>query len=283
MRAFGPHHDTARRRSPGGSVRLAIAIGERIPIAYVRTRLAVVVLMACGLLGICPTRPAFGSDQPGPEWNSIEESADAGWRPVTQTSERAWLPIAAAPPVEPVETLVVSPAPEGETVRSDELSESSAHTVPVGMPRDLFDWPGEGGREEHALANSPLPSAGDLSRIAVGIIVISLLGFVGLWLLKRSRWGGRMRCRPESSLQHIDSILLGPRNTLHLVGVGDRRFLVAVDPRGVSRITVVAEDFPNLEESLIETIDSEGPSDADDGRSPSSLKHRSFLPLARSA
>lgn len=85
--------------------------------------------------------------------------------------------------------------------------------------------------------------SGDFMRLATWTMVVLGVGIGGILLLKKLGVGGRFASGPGTEIQLRGSLMLAPRTGVHLIGIGAQKFLVAVDPRGVSGLTIVPESF----------------------------------------
>jgi flagellar biogenesis protein FliO len=107
-----------------------------------------------------------------------------------------------------------------------------------------------------------LPGAAEIGRLALATCLVVAIGAVGLGAYRHLRWGAAGRRPTQPGLTWHASISLGALNGLHLVSVTDRRFLVAVDARGVSCITPISSAFDELtlsEEDLAAAVCAERP------------------------
>lgn len=95
-----------------------------------------------------------------------------------------------------------------------------------------------------------LPGAGTIGRMATMTGLVVVLGAAALAALRHAQ--GRVRRPVESGLQLHGTISLGARNGLHLVSVQERKFLVAVDARGVSCISPIAGEFAEIVDARLE-------------------------------
>lgn len=240
-----------------------------------------------GLIAAFLATTAMGDDDR--LWRSTGDDSIDGrateWRSVTAVGVSSVVQTTAAtveeadhPTHEPRSARVPDIGPQSQSVR---LSETIAVVEPDESPKTSSAVP-------HIASQIDRPTTADLTRLAGAIFAVTVAAVLGLILLRCSRWGGGLRRTVASSLQLAGTLTLGPRNTLHLVTVEDRRFLVAVDPRGVSSITPVPEPFPDLGDAASETDDS---ADVLPDRAPDAVQRPGRLaallpfpsPVARSA
>jgi flagellar biogenesis protein FliO len=102
----------------------------------------------------------------------------------------------------------------------------------------------DAGRTE---TSSPVPL--DLLQLATWTAVVLGAGIAGILLLKRLGMGGRMASGPAAEIKLRGTLMLAPRTGVHLVSVASQEFLVAIDPRGVSSVTIVPPRFEEDEEA----------------------------------
>jgi flagellar biogenesis protein FliO len=205
--------------------------------APIRTFIA---LLMASLLADASVRANPRSIAPDSVWRTAPASEHSRWVP-TQLHDTA--------KSQPTTTPVDRTAPEAATMTAASKSPPSEKQSPDGKPAaSLATLPARLDISTAAAVGTEAlwPDAGEITRLAVGTVCVAGLAVVALLVLRRTRWGASHATRLQSPLQHGGSIPLGPRNSLHLVTVGQQRFLVAVDPRGVSTIAPVAESFPDL-------------------------------------
>ncbi len=217
------------------------------------------VALLCVAAITLPGRAAVGD-----EWRRVDERDQravslAGQPLLPAPSNRGT--ITAAKEERPLPSVVPDgPAAAGPTAGSA-VSASPARETPTLSARTFPPALSLGG----PAAGEPLaelPGAAEIGRLALATGLVVVIGAVGLGAYRHLRWGAAGRRPTQPGLTWHASISLGARNGLHLVSVTDRRFLVAVDARGVSCITPISSAFDELtlsEEDLAAAVSAERP------------------------
>lgn len=204
----------------------------------VRIFSSIAILLAT--VTMLPVRPAMADD-----WRPVEEHA----RQVASWDGPRSLPVGSSPAT--VATVVEEPPITLEAGSDESVEEpgASASPAPETPPPSSRTSPPRLSLPGPATAGEPLaelPSAAEIGRLALATGLVVVIAAVGLGVYRHLRWGVAGRRLPQSGLTWHASISLGARNGLHLVSVTDRRFLVAVDARGVSCITPISAPFDEL-------------------------------------
>jgi flagellar biogenesis protein FliO len=123
------------------------------------------------------------------------------------------------PQMLPADTTVSQPAAPPESAQKNEL----AYTPPA--------WP-----------EAPDPKA-MITRLVLGTAIV--LGLCAGTLMLSKRWlrGMPVKTSATGPLAVIDSLALGNRCHVHLVGVGKHRVLVGMDASGLKSLVPLSEDF----------------------------------------
>lgn len=181
-------------------------------------------LLLLGWTAFCPAAAPFE------RWPGVA-AAEAGrfqseWRPVSGPATWRTGSPAAAAITATTDLASESPVPVSSQQRSDPAA-----------PRFKLPASASGG------AGIATPVWDDVSHVDLGRLaaatgvtaVLAMTGLVGLrhWRDRRTTSGAR------NSLSLCGTVWLGARNGVHLVGVQDRHYLIAVDARGVSSVTPV--------------------------------------------
>lgn len=178
------------------------------------------------------------------------------WRPVEEGSRHvaAWDGPRSHPPASSLAATPLvgnEPALTPATGSAADVEEpaSSAAPAPETPPPSSRPSPPRLTLPGAGTAGEPLaelPTAAEIGRLALATGVVVVIAAVGLGVYRHLRWGAAGRRPHPAGLTWHASISLGARNGLHLVSVTDRRFLVAVDARGVSCITPISVPFEEL-------------------------------------
>lgn len=75
------------------------------------------------------------------------------------------------------------------------------------------------------------------------LLVFALLFGAAFWLRRQRQAGGGL-APGRRQLQVVESLAIGPQRNLHIVAVGDQRYLIGVTPQAITFLTKIETETP---------------------------------------
>ena len=88
-------------------------------------------------------------------------------------------------------------------------------------------------------------------RMMLSVLFVVVLGIALVYVLKR--FGGRITGLPGKRIRVVETVALGPRRTVHLVEVGDRRLLIGSTNENITMLADVTDALSNLSNRQTDT------------------------------
>lgn len=220
------------------------------------------LLAALIALGACCLAAA---DNPEPAMPATGPATNPSSTPATNP---ATAPAATSPATSPatVPAGQSSTAPAGTTDGATESAGTAgnpATTAPAAAPstpRPPSHW-------DDKVGKSPLPdgasgdTGGVMVRMLATVMVVLVLGGIALVVSRRllPRLGRGLPAGQRKQLRVLESASLGPRRTVHIVQVGNRRLLVGSGEHQVSMLADVSEATGGGFEQALKSQESQQP------------------------
>lgn len=104
---------------------------------------------------------------------------------------------------------------------------------------------GSSGTMDDPLQTSPLYFIGVFAKLAVVLLLIlACSAMFRRWSVPGSKG------RKKSQMQVVETVRLSPKQTLHIVSIGDRQLLIGATDQNVSLLTAVDVDLRPMEEPI---------------------------------
>jgi flagellar biosynthetic protein FliO len=84
----------------------------------------------------------------------------------------------------------------------------------------------------------------------VALIFLIVLSIGAFYVSKRLL--PKLSNRPSKEIRIVETVHLGPRKAVHLIEVGNRRFLIGSTNENIRKLAEVTAGFPDLSESDID-------------------------------
>ncbi len=168
----------------------------------------------------------------------------------------------------PSTTTQATQATQSASAPAESESTSRPITVPASRPTpDSNQVLGQAKKRRGSLWDShKFASDGDrgdvLWQMLAYVVVILVIGGAAIVLTKklRPRIGGR-----SQEVSVLETVYLGPRKAIHLVRVGDQRFLLGGSREKISMLAEVSAAFPDVLKSRLEAGDAAAAEQAETG------------------
>ena len=145
---------------------------------------------------------------------------------------------------------VVRPLPAAQTTSGTVQSDGS-QSAPAGQTDSLFAKDSDfGGRATYGLGRWEL-----FIRTMLAVVFLIVLGAAGFYVSKRLL--PKLANRPSKEIRIVETVHLGPRKAVHLIEVGNRRFLIGSTNENIRKLAEVTAGFPDLSQHDID-LGSEG-------------------------
>ncbi len=87
-------------------------------------------------------------------------------------------------------------------------------------------------------------------RTMLAVVFVIVLGAAAIYVSKRLL--PKIANRPAKEIRIVETVHLGPRRAVHLVQVGNRRFLIGSTNENIRKLAEVTAGFPDLSEEDID-------------------------------
>lgn len=87
-------------------------------------------------------------------------------------------------------------------------------------------------------------------RTMLAVVFVIVLGAAAIYVSKRLL--PKIANRPTKEIRIVETVHLGPRRAVHLVQVGNRRFLIGSTNENIRKLAEVTSGFPDLSEQDID-------------------------------